>query len=69
MSHFKKFIRKKLILKISQIQNGVLGQIRTADLPLRRRLLYPAELQGQQLNYNKKKNFYKVLNFHNTNCK
>ena len=26
---------------------GVLGRIRTADLPLRRRTLYPAELRGQ----------------------
>ena len=30
---------------------GVLGRIRTADLPLRRRTLYPAELRGQCINY------------------
>ena len=31
--------------------SGVLGRIRTADLPLRRRTLYPAELRGQCINY------------------
>ncbi len=29
--------------------NGVPGRIRTCDLPLRRRLLYPTELQGRKL--------------------
>ena len=32
----------------SGVQRGAPGAIRTHDLPLRRRLLYPAELRGQE---------------------
>lgn len=31
---------------VTQFKNGALDWSRTSDLPLRRRLLYPAELQG-----------------------
>ena len=40
---------KSFTIKAFYISYGVLGQIRTADLRLRRSLLYPAELQGHVL--------------------
>ena len=39
--------------------SGVLGRIRTADLPLRRRTLYPAELRGQLCGNNYSREFHK----------
>lgn len=47
----KLFIKKETSDKLMfyTLNNGVLGQIRTADLSLRRRLLYPTELQGHNL--------------------
>ena len=43
------------------MRSGAPGAIRTHDLPLRRRMLYPAELQGQKLtnaSYASKAKFY-----------
>lgn len=41
-------LKKTDFLKISNNQYGVHSAIRTHDLPLRRRMLYPAELYGQK---------------------
>gem|GEM_PF-6769808 len=38
---------KANILKIRDHKTGDPGRARTCDLPLRRRLLYPAELRGR----------------------
>ena len=49
------------------LSTGVLGQIRTADLSLRRRLLYPTELQGHQ-NSHKIREYYHLF-FHTRTLK
>ena len=41
--------------------NGVLGEIRTPDLRLRRQLLYPAELQGHAIYITINQDFFKYF--------
>ncbi len=41
-------IKKTPYFKAFLLLNGVHGEIRTPDRPLRRRMLYPAELHGHK---------------------